>query len=143
MSKGRVQFIFCRSGRRIYDDKRSNKKFTDRSVRLSRSGFFDANRRGFTLVELLVVIAIIAILTALLLPALSKAKAGAFSTKCKSNLRQMGLGMKMYLEDFGRYYPDVFVHGGMGYAGYVQNRRQSDYFISSDSDLTQCPALWL
>ena len=61
--------------------------------------------RAFTLLELLVVIAIIGILAALLLPALSIAKAQARSTACKNHLHQMGLALQMYVNDHRSKYP--------------------------------------
>jgi prepilin-type N-terminal cleavage/methylation domain-containing protein/prepilin-type processing-associated H-X9-DG protein len=60
-------------------------------------------KKGFTLIELLVVIAVIAILAALLLPALTRAKATAQSAACKSNLHQIGLALRMYVDDFQKY----------------------------------------
>ena len=55
--------------------------------------------RGFTLIELLVVIAIIALLLAILMPAMRKAKEFARETTCKSNQRSIGLAILMYLGD--------------------------------------------
>jgi prepilin-type N-terminal cleavage/methylation domain-containing protein len=83
-----------------------------------------SNNSGFTLVELLVVIAIIALLTALLLPALRTARLRAEATVCASNLRQIGFCQQSYSDDnqdfiepFSRFYADSWASATVSYGG--------------------------
>jgi prepilin-type N-terminal cleavage/methylation domain-containing protein/prepilin-type processing-associated H-X9-DG protein len=81
-------------------DARCRKCCLQRSARKASKG---VELRGFTLIELLVAIAIIAILAALLIPGLSRARQSALRVQCESNLHQIGVALKLYVDDFQKF----------------------------------------
>lgn len=101
-------------------------------------------RKAFTLIELLVVIAIIAILAAMLMPALSQARAEARKSTCKSNVHQVGLGISMFRGDNNQRWPDHDgdYQGGNGdWQSYNQNVVDQLYpkYVESAA-VFDCPA---
>ncbi len=94
---------------------------------------------AFTLVELLVVVAVLAILAALLLPELSRAKQEAQQTKCQSNLRQVGLALRMYVDDNDNRYPFLLGVGAAADPWHGQLAPYLEITAANDTKLT-CPA---
>ncbi len=69
-------------------------------------------KRGFTLIELLIVIAIMSILAAILFPVFARARENARRTSCLSNLKQIGLGVMQYVQDYDETYPSNYLSTG-------------------------------
>src|SRR5260370_2746948 len=74
-----------------------------------------ARRKGFTLIELLVVIAIIAILAAILFPVFAQAREKARQTTCTSNVKNLGLAVVMYAQDYDETYPPLWYQANDGH----------------------------
>jgi len=102
-------------------------------------------RHAFTLIELLVVIAIIAVLAAILLPVLSSAMRRAGQATCLHNLKQLGLGMKMYADDNGSAFPGIASRSvyGFHYEDWVYWRTNTDEYppFTQSPILTSIPGL--
>jgi len=96
---------------------------------------------GFTLIELLVVIAIIAVLVSLLLPALGSARQSARDILCKNNLRQIGVGIQIYLDE--QKDPIWFNHRGFRgpsiFDHWIVPRALADYVGDGRSAVYKCP----
>jgi prepilin-type processing-associated H-X9-DG protein/prepilin-type N-terminal cleavage/methylation domain-containing protein len=107
---------------------------------------------AFTLIELLVVVAIIAILAAMILPALNRAKQESYVAGCKSNLHQLGLALQLYTGDFGAYplsnsgyggplQPDIFWYATLApYAHAKWTAKLGEGIADSTSQVFLCPA---
>jgi prepilin-type N-terminal cleavage/methylation domain-containing protein/prepilin-type processing-associated H-X9-DG protein len=142
----------CRNDRRIAGTFRSpraigRKEFVNRHLPTGRRA--EGQRRlkvalhvGFTLIELLVVVAIIALLIAILLPSLTRAREHAKAAVCAGNLRQMGVAMEMYLEDNEGFYPgehSARSNPALGGGCFVTWAPRLRLYASMNEELFWCP----
>ena len=97
-------------------------------------------RRGFTLIELLVVIAIIALLLAVIMPALGKAKEAAQRIICRNNLRQQSIGIILYSNDNDSYVPHNDMEGWLWDMTFMATKQLSEYAGFDDNKTFFCPA---
>jgi prepilin-type N-terminal cleavage/methylation domain-containing protein/prepilin-type processing-associated H-X9-DG protein len=95
--------------------------------------------RGFTLIELLVVIAIIAILAAILFPVFARARENARRASCQSNLKQIGLGVAQYTQDYDESYPIPYSQVTSSPAAWATWRQIIQPYVKS-TQLFRCPS---
>lgn len=109
-----------------------------------------SKQRVFTLIELLIVIAIIAILAAILFPALSRAKFVAERVSCANNMKQYGVALRMYTDDFGRDCLEGWQHSPGNYWMPLNRTSMWSYswnwdevwklYLNSNRDVMYCPS---
>jgi len=104
------------------------------------------HKNAFTLIELLVVIAIISILAAVLFPVFARARENARRASCMSNLKQIGLGIMQYVQDYDERYPHAVIHhdppypGGENYQTGYWFWQQIIYSYTKSNQLSYCPS---
>ena len=106
---------------------------------------FNQNIKGFTLIELLVVIAIITILAAILFPVFAQAREKARQATCVSNLKQIGLGVMMYTDDYDETYPPSYGDWLGDFSGFVEPYIKSGVLTNAANKngkrtMFQCPS---
>ncbi len=97
-------------------------------------------RSGFTLIELLVVIAIIAILAAILFPVFARARENARRASCLSNLKQIGLGIMQYTQDYDEKYPARYIGNGNGVTFEYNSWRRTTFPYVKSTQIYECPS---
>ncbi len=105
-----------------------------------RSRITNHQARGFTLIELLVVIAIIAILAAMLLPALNKARENGRRAACMSNIKQLGLACLLYTEDFNSALPATQYWSAAPGAGVTGGWTPTIFPYLKNAEVFKCPS---
>ena len=104
------------------------------------------HQRAFTLIELLVVISIIAVLSAILFPVFARARENARRASCLSNLKQIGLGFMMYVQDYDERFPAAFTRtpqtppDGASWAGSTWYWQQLIYPYTKSDQIYMCPS---
>lgn len=111
-------------------------------TRFSPNGHMQRLSTGFTLIELLVVIAIIALLAAILFPLFARARENARKTSCLNNMKQIGLGIAQYTQDFDETVPRVWLGAGNGPSTASQYKWMDQIFPYVKSEqIFNCPSM--
>lgn len=96
--------------------------------------------KGFTLIEILVVIAIISILSAILFPVFARTRENARKTSCLSNLKQLGMGVQMYSQDYDEKIPAAYLYWVTGNTNYLNSWMQLVMPYVKNAQVCECPS---
>ncbi len=96
--------------------------------------------KGFTLIEILIIIAIISILAAILLPVFARARENARKTSCLSNLKQLGMGVQMYAQDYDEKVPAAYLYWVPSNTNYLNSWMQLVMPYVKNAQVCECPS---